>query len=141
MGLFSWLDQWLPAGYKKLKPAKNVWYFYMSYLKCGEDEIRERNLPCQVGYAHPVECWEIRPFAFIGGKKYRAKFKIVEKDCIIEYNKKKLKVPLKKCSFAYKFKYYHHKRINVKKRKDHEGWEQETPSGYGEYFVSVLVKD
>lgn len=140
MGIFNFLNRWLPAGYKRFSPAKNIWYCYMSYLKCGMQEIEERNLPYQSGYTHPVECWEIRPFAFLDGKKHRAKFKIIQDKCIIEYNKQKLEAPLKKCFFAYKFKYYHHKNINPKRRKDHETGIQMTPSGYGEYYVSVLVK-
>ena len=100
MRIFSFLDRWFPKGYEKFKPRENIWYYYTSYLDCGIKGLKARNLPEKNGW----ECWEIRPFAFVDGKKRRAKFKIIDNKCIIEINKKKKTYPISECSFAYKTK-------------------------------------
>ncbi len=139
MGFLDWAKPkpTLPYGYKHFTPKENIWYYYMSWEECEETDLEKRNLPDQVGWG----CWEIRPFAFINGKKHRAKFKVVGEECIIEINKNKMKFPLNKCSFGYKPKYYHHKTINQKKRKEKDPNVKMTPSHYGEYHVTILVKD
>lgn len=108
----------------------------MSYNECSIQDLDNRNLLQQNGW----ECWEIRPFAFIKGKKIRAKFRIINDECIIEISRKKQKFPLSRCSFAYKTKYFHHKRIDPNKRKDEDKSFKYTPSHYGEYYVTVLVR-
>jgi len=141
MGLLSLISDWMlhpnvGSGYKKFKPEEGIWYHYHQYDNCGTEDLKERNIP----YKHTWECCEIRSFALIKGKKHRAKFKIIDDHCIVIVKKRKLKFPLDRCSFAYKFKYYHHKRINPYKRKRHDKSFIYSPSRYGEYHVTVLVK-
>lgn len=119
---------------EEFKPVKDIWYNYISYDKCGEKELRDRKLPIQSDW----ECWEIRPHVLIGDKKIRAKFKVIENKCIIFINGKEKVYPLLDCEFSYATKYYHHKQIDPKKRKDKEGFTM-TPSNYGEYYVYVRV--
>jgi hypothetical protein len=82
------VDSWI-----RFKPTKDIWYYYISYNDCGDKELKERNLPLQEGW----ECAEIRPFAFIDGKKQMAKFKIIDNEYFIEINKK---IPIKRLFFC-----------------------------------------
>lgn len=114
MGLFNWLFGW--------KPEKNKWYkFFDRALNFADDPFPNYD------FLTGEECrLKVKPFAYINGKKHRARFYLTKDKCKISLgkNKKEIIVPLKNCSFKKSFKQY--------------------PRGQSivdEYSISVLVKD
>lgn len=96
------------------KPEKYKWYaFYDRGLS-----NREYNLKLEGDRV------KIKPFAYLRGKKYRAKFFITKNFCKIIAGKHKLIVPLGRCSF---------------KKKESEYFQGQ--SKVNEYYVAVVVKD
>ena len=106
MGLFDWLFGW--------KPEENKWYYFYDRAKSTKG--------CNLNL--DGDRLKIKPYAYIKGKKYRAKFYIKDNYCKIIAGKKKLKVPIKKCSFRKRLKQYFQGQSMV-----------------DEYYITVLVKD
>jgi len=103
-------------------PEEDVLYrFYdiRKFQKIPEDliDIYEKMFPSQ-------DALKIAPFAYIKGKKYRARFKVKEGICYINTGKKKLSVPVEKCSFRNKKSTYYQGQAHVT-----------------EYYLTVLVRD
>lgn len=87
MGLFDWLF-WKPEKYK--------WYAFYDRAK----STRECDLDLD------GDRLKIKPYAYIKGKKYRAKFYVTNDYCEVVAGKHKLIVPLKKCSFDKRLSQY-----------------------------------
>lgn len=122
-------------GKEYLKLTKDIWYYYLSYNECGEEDLIKRSLKWSVGW----DCCEIRPFILIGRRKFRGKFKVVGNKCFYKIKNKKFIVSLGNCSFGYETKYYHHKTINFRKRKGEYNAFTMTPSHYGEIYIYLKI--
>ncbi|MFA5061429.1 MAG: hypothetical protein WC494_03900 [Candidatus Pacearchaeota archaeon] len=112
MGLFETLFGWTPE--------KNKWYSFY------DRALTLNNVPKYSFLRGDEDRLKIKPFAYLNGKKYRARFYLTKDKCKISLgkNKKQVIVPLKKCSFKKSFKQYFRGQSRV-----------------DEYSISVLVKD
>ena len=99
MEFLDWLFGWKPEKYK--------WYSFYDDRKSYKDwtHARER--------FKSFDALKVAPFAYIKGKKYRAKFYVTRNFCEIIAGKHKIIVPLKRCSFKNKKTEYYQGQSHV----------------------------
>jgi len=124
MGIFRWLfGSKTNEDYKTLEPQKYVWYRYYSLrygkgYSGGKFEVPE--LPEGIG----KDAFDLKPYAYLNNKRYRARFYITKKFCVITTKKYKIAIPLMRCSFRYKVKCFNSYNDGTTDK----------------YYVTVLVK-
>ena len=101
MGLLDWLFSWTKSS------EENKWYSFYDTRKTNNDwtNAEER-------FKH-YDALKVVPFAYIKGKKYRAKFILKNGYWKIIAGKHKLIVPLNRCSFRQKISEYYQGQAHV----------------------------
>ncbi len=96
------------------KPEKYKWYYF--YDRAKSTKPIDLNLQ--------GDRLKVKPYAYIKGKKYRAKFYVTDNDCRIIAGEHKLIVPLKRCSFRKRLTKYFQGQSRV-----------------DEYYITVVAKN
>lgn len=99
MGFLTQLFGWKPEKYK--------WYSFYDIRKSDRDWTKA------LERFDSYDALKVAPFAYIKGKKHRAKFYVTKNYCEIIAGKHKLIVPLKRCSFRKKVSTYYQGQSHV----------------------------
>lgn len=99
MNLKDWLFGWKPEKYK--------WYSFYDMRKTNNDWTNSQDR------FKFKDALKISTFAYIKGKKHRAKFYITKNYCEIIAGKHKIIVPIKRCSFKKRISEYYQGQSHV----------------------------